>query len=69
MDETIAVQVDQGQCYVMADAELSVVGEWSRGPLQELGQTLIAEFHEKNRQVCFRVLIGGQVLDNVGVSN
>ena len=67
MDETIGVEVDQGQGYVVANAELSVVGQWSRGPLQELGQILIAEFHEKNRQVGLRVLVGAQVLDYVGV--
>ena len=67
MNETIEVQVDQGQGYVVADAELSVVGEWCRGPLQEPGQTLITEFHEKNRQVGLRVLAGAQVLDNIGV--
>ena len=67
MDETIGVEVDQGQGYVVADAELSVVGQWSRGPLQEPGQTLIPEFHEQNRQVGLRVLVGAQVLDYVRV--
>ena len=69
MDETIGVEVDQSQCYVVADVELKVVGQWSWGVLQECSQTFITKFHEENRQLGVSVRVGTQVLDNIGVSD
>ena len=67
MDESIGVEVDQSQCYVQADVELNVVGQWSWGSLQECSETFITKFHEENRQSGVRVIVGSQVLDNIGV--
>ena len=67
MDETIGVEVDQTQYYVVADVELNVVGQWSWGSLQECSQTFVAKFHEENRQSGVGVVVGSQVLDNIGV--
>ena len=41
MDETIGVEVDQSQCYVVADVELNVVGQWCQGAFQEYRQIFI----------------------------
>ena len=41
MDNTIGVDVGEGQGYVMAKVYLSVVGEWFVTSLLESGQTLI----------------------------
>ena len=68
MDETIGMKVDQSECYVMTNVELSVVGQWSWGSLQECSEAFITKFHEENRQLCVGVTVGSQELDYVGVS-
>ena len=67
MNETVGVQVDKGQCYVVADVQLNVVGQWSRGSLQEPAKALVTQFHQKNRQAGLGVAVGGKVLHDVGV--
>ena len=49
VDDGIEVQVGQGKCHVMADVELDVVREGTRGSLQESGQTLIHQLHQKSQ--------------------
>ena len=65
--ETIGVQVDQSLCYVMADVELSVVGQWPRGSLKEPAQSFITQFHQKNGQAGVGVVVGGKALNHIGV--
>ena len=67
MNETVGVQVDKGQCYVVADIHLNMVRQWRRGSLQEPAKALVTQFHQKNRQVDVGVAVGGKVLDDVGV--
>ena len=67
MDETIGVEVDQSQCYVVTDVQLNVVGQWSWGSLQECSEAFVANFHEENGQSRVGVVAGSQVLDYVGV--
>ena len=49
----------------MADVELNVVGQWSRGSLQECSKAFVTKFQKENRQSCVRVIICSQVLDYI----
>ena len=51
----------------MSRQMLNVVGQWSWGSLQECSETFITKFHEENWQSGVRVIVGSQVLDNIGV--
>ena len=41
VDGTIGVEVDQSQCYVVADVELNMIGQWCQGAFQEYRQIFI----------------------------
>ena len=52
----------------MADIYFNVVRYWLWGALKKMGQAVIHQLHYKNQQVCVRILVHAQVLDNFGVS-
>ena len=58
MDETIGVQVDQSQCYVMTDVQFNVGGHWSWGSLQECTEAFVTKFHEENGQSRVGIVAG-----------
>ena len=67
MDDPIGMQIAEGKCYVGAKVQLKVVWQRILRPLKELGKALVAQFHEEDRKARVGVLIGVDVLDNVGV--
>ena len=67
MNETVGMQVDKGQGYVVADVQLNVIGQWPRGSLQEPAKALVTQFHQKNRQASLGVAVRGKILDDIGV--
>ena len=62
MDETIGMEVDQ----VQADVDLNVVGQWFWGSVQECSETFITKFHEENRQLGVRVIVGTRYWTTLG---
>ena len=65
----VAMEVGESLCHVVANVHLHVERERGRvcRPLQEAGQALIHQLHEKYRQSALGVDTRAQVLDNVGV--
>ena len=63
------MKVGQSLGYVVGDVYLNVEREWGRvlRSLQEAGQALVHQLHQKNRQPGLGVARGAQELDDVGV--
>ena len=68
MDETVQVEVDQSQYYVVGNIELNVVGHWPGGTFQELTETLVTQFHQENGQAGLRVTICTKIRHHIGVT-
>ena len=63
------MKVGQSLGHVVGDVYLNVEREWGRvlRSLQEAGQALVHQLHQKNRQPGLGVARGAQELDDVGV--
>ena len=63
------MKVGQSLGHVVGDVYLNMEREWGRvlRSLQEAGQTLIHQLHQKNWQPGLRVVRGAQELDYIGV--
>ena len=71
MQDLVGMQVDQCLGHVQGDADLNVEGEGGRvvRPLQEAGQALVHQLHQKHRVPGLRVQAASEVLDDVWVAH
>ena len=69
MQDLVQVKVGQSLGHVVGNVYLNVEREWGRvlRSLQEAGQALVHQLHQKNRQPGLGVTRGAQELDDVGV--
>ena len=71
MQDLVGVQVDQCLGHVQRDVDLNVEEEGGRifRPLQEAGQALVHQFHQKHRVPGLGVQAASEVLDDVWVAH
>ena len=67
MDDFDGVQVSQCQSNITTESELDLPTQRYNGRLEEMGETLVHEFHEEHRLSGGGLLTDSQILDDVGV--
>ncbi len=67
MDDSVSVEVVQGQGCVMGEVDLQVVGQRLLGVLKEVSEAFVHELHEEGREARLAVRARAQVLHYIGV--
>ena len=68
MNESVQMEVGEGERYVVGHVQLDVVRKRLGGAFKKSTEALVTQFHEEHREMGFGVTVGAEVLDDVWVA-